>query len=130
MPEDDDMVTAAIRPARLPGRWPRAVLASLLTGPFQRRAWAELAWLAATVPLTAAGIALLVPLLFAAAGLAVLAVGVPLAAAVVLAARQLARLHLRLASALLGEDLQPPAPFRRPGGLLGWVRPALGDTVG
>jgi len=106
------------------------MLGPLLGGPFQRQAWAELAWLAATVPLTAAGFAVLVPLLLAGAGLAVMAVGVPLAAAVVLAARRLAGLHLRLASALLGENL-PPLPSARPaGGLLGWARLALGDPAG
>jgi len=130
MPEDDDMVTATAQPARPGNRWPRTVLASLLAGPFQRRAWAELAWLAVTVPVTAAGFAVLVPLLFAGAGLAVIAIGVPLAAAVMLAARWLARLHLRLASALLGENLPPPPPARPAGGLLGWVRSALGDPAG
>ena len=124
------MVTAAVHLARLSRRRPRAVLASLLAGPFRRRTWAELGYLAATVPLTAAGIGMLVPLLSAAAGLSVIGVGVPLAAGVVLAARWLARLQLRLASALLGRDLQPPPPFRPSGGLLGWVRPALGDAAG
>jgi signal transduction histidine kinase len=130
MPEDDDMVTATAQPAHPVSRRTRAVLASLLAAPFRRRAWAELAWLAATVPVTAAGFAVLVPLLLAGAGLAVVAIGVPLAAAVVLAARQLARLHLRLASALLGENLPPLPPARPAGGLLGWVRSALGDPAG
>jgi signal transduction histidine kinase len=129
MPEDDDMATAAPQSARLAARWP-GTLASLLAGPFQRRAWAELAWLAATVPLTAAGVAVLVPLLLAGAGLTVIAIGVPLAATVVLAARRLARLHLRLASALLGENLTPLPPARPAGSLLGWVRLALGDPAG
>jgi signal transduction histidine kinase len=124
------MVTAAAQPARPVGRWPMAVLASLLAGPFQRRTWAELAWLAATVPATAAGFTVLVPLLVAGAGLAVIAVGVPLTAAAVLAARRLARLHLRLASVLLGENLPPPPPPSPASGLLGWVRPALGDPAG
>jgi signal transduction histidine kinase len=130
MSEDDDMVTAIAQPARLVSRRARTVLVSLLAGPFQRRAWAELAWLAATVPLAAAGFAVLVPLLLAGAGLAVIAIGVPMAAAVVLAARRLARLHLRLASALLGENLSPLPPPRPAGGLLGWVRSALGDPAG
>ena len=47
----------------------------------------------------------------------------------VLAARWLARLQLRLASALLGGDLQPFPPSRPAGGLLGWVRAALGDPA-
>jgi signal transduction histidine kinase len=130
MPEDDDMVTATAHPPRPEGRWPRTVLASLLAGPSQRRAWAELAWLAATVPVTAAGFAVLVPLLLAGASLAVIAIGVPLAAAALLAARWLARLHLRLASALLGENLPSLRPARPAGGLLGWVRSALGDPAG
>jgi signal transduction histidine kinase len=130
MPEDDDMATATAQPAHPVSRRTRTVLVSLLGGPFQGRTWAELAWLAATVPMTAAGFAVLVPLLLAGAGLAVIAVGVPLAAAVVLAARQLARLHLRLASVLLGENLLPPPPARPAGGLLGWLRPALRDPVG
>jgi signal transduction histidine kinase len=130
MPEDDDMVTATAHPARLAGRWPRTVLVSVLAGPFQPRTWAELAWLAASVPLTAAGVAVLVPLLAAGAGLAVIAIGIPLAGAVVLAARRLARLHLRLASALLGENLAPPPPARLAAGLLGWVRSTLGDPAG
>jgi signal transduction histidine kinase len=120
------MVTAIAKPVRLRCRWCRALLA----GTFRRRAWAELAWLAATVPMTAAGFAVLVPLLFAGAGLAVIAIGVPLAAAAVLAARWLARLHLRLASVLLGENLPPPPPIRPAVGLLGWVRSALGDPAG
>jgi len=106
------------------------MLSSLLAGPFQRRAWAELAWLAATVPVAAAGFAVLVPLLLVGAGLAVIAVGVPLAAAVVLAARRLARLHLRLASVLLGESLPVLPPARPAQGLLGWTRSALGDPAG
>jgi hypothetical protein len=132
MPEDGDMVTAIAEPVRPRCRWSRAVLASLLAGPFQRRTWAELAWLAATVPMTAVGFAVLMPLLFAGVGLAVIAIGVPLAAAAVLAARRLARLHLRLASVLLGENLPPPPPpsTRPVGGLLGWVRSALGDPAG
>jgi signal transduction histidine kinase len=132
MHEHGDMVTATAtaQPSRPAGRWPSAVLASLLAGPFQRRTWAELAWVAATVPVTTAGFAVLVPLLLAGAGLAVIAVGVPLAAAVVLAGRRLARLHLRLASALLGENLPPPPPARSCRGPLGWVRSALGDPAG
>lgn len=122
-------MTAAVHPVRWPGRITGAALASLLAVPFQRRTWAELAWLAVTVPATVAGLAVLVPLLAASAGLAVIAIGVPLAAAVVLVARQLARLHLRLASTLLGEKLPPLRPARRGGGLLGWVRPALRDPV-
>jgi signal transduction histidine kinase len=128
MPEDDDMTAVAAHPVRL-ARLSGAVLASLLAGPFRRRTWAGLAWLAATIPLTAAGIAVLVPLLFVGAGLTVIAVGIPLTAAVVLAARRLAGLHLRLASPLLDEHLPPLAPFRPAGGLLGWVRPALRDAM-
>lgn len=109
---------------------PRTVVAALLTGPATRRTWAELAYLAGSVPLTAAGVAVLVPLLFASAGLVVIAVGLPLAAAVVLAARGLTRLHVRLATALLGQDLPPPPRLRTAGGLLGWVRPALSDSAG
>ena len=96
----------------------------------QRRTWAELAYLAGAVPLTTAGFAVLVPLLFASAGLMVIAVGFPLAAAVVLGARQLSRLHVRLTAACLGEDLQPPPRLGTAGGLLGWVRPALSDSAG
>jgi signal transduction histidine kinase len=130
MPEDDDMATATAPSARPGGHWSRTALGSLLAGPFQRRTWAELAWLGATGPATAAGFAVLVPLLLAGAGLAVIAVGVPLAAAVLLAARRLARLHLRLASVLLGEDLLPPPPARPVAGPLGWVWSALGDPAG
>jgi signal transduction histidine kinase len=130
MRDDDAMVTATAQPARRGSRRPRAVLASLLAGPFQRRTWAELAWLAATVPVTAAGFAVLVPLLVAGAGLAVIVIGVPLDAAVVLAARRLARLHLRLASVLLGENLPAPPPARPAAGLPGWVWSALGDPAG
>lgn len=130
MPEDEDMVTATVPAARAVGRGPRAALASLLAGPFQRRAWTELAWLAATVPVTVAGFAVLVPLLFASTGLAVIAIGIPLAAAVLRVARWLARLHLRLASVLLGEDLPPLPPARPAGGIPGWVRSALGDLAG
>jgi DNA-binding CsgD family transcriptional regulator len=124
------MVTATAQLARPVSRRARTALVSLLGGPFQRRAWAELAWLAASVPVTAAGFAVLVPLLLAGAGLAVIAIGFPLAAVAVLAARRLARLHLRLASALLGEDLPSPPPVRPAGGLPGWVRSALGDPAG
>ena len=123
------MTTATAHPARPGSRWPRKALASVASGPFRRRAWTELAWLAATVPATAAGFAVLAPLLLAGAGLAVIAAGLPLAAAAVLAARWLARLHLRLASALLGEDLPPLPPARPAGGPLGWIRAALGDPA-
>jgi signal transduction histidine kinase len=133
MPEDNDNDMTNARTAELAqpaGHRSRVLATSLLTAPFQRRTWAELAYLAATVPLTAAGFGVLIPLLFASAGLAVIAVGVPLAAAVVLGARLLARLHLRLASILLGEDLQAIPPFRPTAGLRGWVRPVLGDIAG
>jgi signal transduction histidine kinase len=125
------MVSAcAAQPARWPAGSPRTVVAALLTGPVQRRTWAELTYLAGAVPLTTVGFVVLVPLLFASAGLVVIAVGFPLAAAVVLGARQVTRLHVRLTAAWLGEDLQPPPRLGTAGGLLGWVRPALSDGAG
>jgi len=112
------------------GRRSGAAMTPLLAAPFSRRTRAELVYLVASLPLSIAGFGLLVALLFLGAGLAVIAVGVPLVAAAVLTARQLAGLHRRLASRLLGECAEAPRPLRRGPGLLSWVRAGLGDVAG
>jgi signal transduction histidine kinase len=57
-------------------------------------------------------------------------VGLPLLMVSLLAARRLAAIHRRLAGRLLGLQVPPPPPLRRPPGAFGSVRAVLTDPVG
>ena len=103
---------------------------SVLSAPFRRRAWTELAYLLIGVLLAAVGFAWVVACFVLAAGLSVTALGVPLLAVVVPATRYLARLRLGLARALLGEVVREPPPFRPARGLFSRLRAGLRDGPG
>ncbi|WP_307875162.1 sensor histidine kinase [Frankia nepalensis] len=63
------------------------------------------------------------------AALSVTFLGLPLLAASGRAVRALGTGHRRLAGALLGERVAPPAPFQPGRGLFGWLQSALADAA-
>jgi signal transduction histidine kinase len=130
--------------ARLPaarraasGTWSRA--RAVLRPPLARRSWAETAYLAVSVPLSAAGFVAILLLMLCGgvlcASLAGAVVGLALLTSVTAAGRGLAALHRRLAAALLGlaQDggrLSAPAAYAPGRGILGRAEARLRDGPG
>jgi len=112
---------------------PRPV-AAVLRAPFTRRAWAELGYAMAGLPLGAAGFAFTVATLAAGAALTLtvigILVGLPLLAVSSLGARALGAVNRGLARRLLGVRVAAPPPFRPQPGFIVWVRSALTDAAG
>jgi len=113
----------------------RTAARAVLRAPLARRSWAEAAYLAVGVPLTAAGFMLILwTAVFGAllcASLAGVAAGLALLTATTVAGRGLAAVHRRLATALAGGGPLPgPAPFVPGRGLLGRVDARLRDGPG
>jgi signal transduction histidine kinase len=105
----------------------RAVLRTTLRAPISRRAWSDVLYALAGLPLAVLGFVLaVVPVAFGVA-LAVTFIGLPLLAASGLAARRFAGVHRRLARALLHDTIPGPRPFEPGRGMLGWLQSALRD---
>jgi signal transduction histidine kinase len=116
--------------------WSRA--RAVLRPPLARRSWAEAAYLAVSVPLSAAGFVAILLLMgcggVLCASLAGAVAGLALLTSVT-AARGLAALHRRLAAALLGlaqggGRLPAPAPYAPGRGILGRAEARLRDGPG
>jgi len=109
-------------PRRRPGGVAAAVAAAraVAVAPFTRRAWGELAWCLAGVPLGVAGFVVTVVLLAVGAGLSLTLVGSTLGVLLLIGTlavvRRLGALHRRLAEALLGEQVAAPPRPRPPTG--------------
>jgi signal transduction histidine kinase len=115
------------------------VIRAALSAPVSRRAWSELAYCAAVLPLSVAGFVLIVALLAPGLVLCVTVVGTVAGLALLVAATRLGRLlgpaHGRLAARLLterwpGELTAAPRPFRPGHGILGRTDARLRDSVG
>ena len=115
------------------------VISAALRAPADRRAWSELAYCAAVLPLSVAGFVLAVVLLVPGLVLCVTVVGIVAGLALLVAATRLGRLlgpaHRRLAGRLLterwpGELTAAPLPFRPGHGILGRTDARLRDSVG
>ena len=108
-------------------------VAAVLRAPFTRRAWAELGYAMAGLPL---GVAVAFTVATLAAGAALtftvlgILVGLPLIAVSSLGARGLGAVNRGLARRLLGVRVAAPPPFRPQPGLIVWVRSALADAAG
>lgn len=103
---------------------------SILRAPFSPRAWRELAYLLIAAVLGAVGFSYVLTGFAVSAALSVTALGVPLLAALVPATRVLARIRLRLARGLLGENVPEPAPFQPGRGVFGRLRSGIRDSAG
>jgi signal transduction histidine kinase len=101
----------------------------VLRAPFTRRAWSELLYVLAALPLGVLGLAYAAATLYAGAFLAITLIGLPLVAAAVQGARLVGTLHRRLLHALLGLRIGDPAPRRRASGIVGWVKTGLLDST-
>lgn len=118
------------RTAPTPNPARRALLGRILREPLRLRSLRELLYVTLALPLTAililfffVGFAVSVPL-------SVTVVGLPLLAALVLLGRSQGSIHRAMARGLLGRDIPPPHPFRRPPGVFGWLGSALGHAEG
>lgn len=97
--------------------------------PFTRRTWAEAVYAAASVPLAIVGFVFVVVSFVLGLALSITAVGLPLLALGGFAAQRVAAPSRRLAGALLGESVRPPAGFSSGPGFLGWLQAALRDPA-
>ena len=143
-PERHPAAAACLPAARLPAArraasrtWSRA--RAVLRPPLARRSWAETAYLAVSVPLSAAGFVAILLLMVCGgalcASLAGAVAGLALLTSVTAAGRGLAALHRRLAAALLGlaqggGRLPAPAPYAPGRGILGRAEARLRDGPG
>jgi Putative sensor len=123
----------SVIPARRRPAWPRGRRPTplrLLREPLSRRAWAELRYVAISLPVAVAGF--LFTLVTTVLGVVTLGVGVgpPLLAASSLGARGLAGASRGLARRLLGIEVAPPPPFRPQPGVVGWIRSGITDAIG
>jgi signal transduction histidine kinase len=94
------------------------------------RASKELVYVLTAAPLTALGFAWVLTGTVIAAVLSITALGVPVLAAMVPATRVFARARLALARRLIGEVVEPPAPFRADPGVFLRLRAGLRDGPG
>jgi signal transduction histidine kinase len=111
-----------------------AAVRAVLRAPFTRRAWRELLYAVAGVPLGAAGFALTVAFLGPATVLTISLIGTVLGLVLVMAGLRVARVvsagQRALAGALLGERLPQLPPARRETGVLPRVDARLRDGPG
>jgi signal transduction histidine kinase len=112
----------------------RSACARILRAPFTRRAWAQLGYAFANVPLAIVGFVFTIVTLALGAGflpsIIGLLIGAPLVAASTFGARGLGAASRGLARRLLGERVPPPPPLRPAPGAAGWLRSALTDAPG
>jgi signal transduction histidine kinase len=104
-------------------------MAGFLLAPFTRRAWAELAYALAGLPIAVAGFGFTVATLSLGIGYSVTFVGLPLLAAGSVGSRWLGRADRAMARRLLGVRVHEPAPLRHRPGFVGWLRSELTDVV-
>jgi signal transduction histidine kinase len=97
--------------------------------PFQKRAWAELAFFIASSALAYTGVLVLGALGFAGLLLTVVFVGVAMLAGGLRAARGLGAWQLGLARGVLGEQIDAPEPFNPRPGFFSWLRASFGDQA-
>ncbi len=107
----------------------RSTPRTLLTAPFRQQTWRASAYLVLRIP-SATLVLVLVPALAVSAGLSLTVVGIPLVAAILLAARGFGGIQRAVTRRVLRVSLGDPAPFRPRPGVLGWCGSALGDLVG
>jgi signal transduction histidine kinase len=108
----------------------RTIGGRILRAPITRRTWAELAYVVVGTPLSVLGAVYVLACFLLGAGLVITAVGIPVLAMAIPAARGFGRVHRGLARALLGEAVVTPAAFRGGHGLFAWIRAGLRDTTG
>ena len=126
---------AGLRPSARGGPRPAdGAVRTLLGAPFTRRAWRELLYAVAGVPLGVAGFALTVPFLGAATVLTISLVGTVLGLVLLMTGLGVARLvsaaQRALAGGLLGERLPQLPPHRPAHGALRRVDARLRDAAG
>lgn len=105
--------------------------ATLLRAPVAGATWRSYLYLLASAPLSLAAFVALVAAVWFAGLLSLTLVGIPLLAAIVLAAREYGSVPRALARELLGEHVEAPRR-RRPGrpGFFPWLRASLADLDG
>jgi signal transduction histidine kinase len=108
----------------------RVSLGVVLRAPVSRRAWFEIQYVLASVPIAALGFGYALATLVLGTGLAVTAAGFPLLAAGLIGAQRVAGLQRWLAGRLLGEHVEPPVRPAAARGLLGRLQGRLGDAAG
>jgi len=108
----------------------RAVARAILTEPFARRSWSELAFLILGALLAGFGIAFVMATLSAGIVLAVTFFGLGIIALSVRGARGIGGLHRQLARSYLGEEIEDPEEFSPRPGFLGWLQSSLRDRTG
>jgi signal transduction histidine kinase len=94
-----------------------------------RRAWSELAYALAALPVGIAGFVFTVTTVSLSAGLAVTFIGLPLLAATGVASRQLGEWWRRTANAMVGWEIRQPPRFAAGAGRFGWIGASLKDAV-
>ncbi|WP_414945075.1 sensor histidine kinase [Amycolatopsis sp. cmx-11-32] len=105
-------------------------LGRVLSAQLNRAYWAELAWVVIGAPMTLVFFALVVVGLVLGIGLSLLTIGLPVLIGVLAGARLIGATHIRLAHALLGTTVTPPArPELRPG-LWNGIKSKIGDPIG
>jgi signal transduction histidine kinase len=108
----------------------RHVARRVLSEPFQRRTWSELAFLLISGSLSVVGIAFLLATMASGAVLAVTFIGLVIIAASVRGTRGIGGWHRALARHFLDEWIPDPDPFRARPGFFGWLQTALRDRAG
>lgn len=104
-------------------------LRAVALAPFQARTWKELGYLIAASVLGSLGIGYLYLGLGGGLFFAVLVVGVPVLALVILGGRVWAAVYRALVRTLLDTELDPPPPFRPKRGLIGFLTGAFTDLA-
>lgn len=117
--------TVTRRSGRPAGRSIPAFFAPLTT----RRAWFELAFALAALPVGIAGFVFTVTTVTVSAGLSVTFVGLPLLAATGVASRWLGDWWRRAANAMVGWGIRRPPSFVAGPGRFGWIGASLKDPV-
>jgi signal transduction histidine kinase len=108
----------------------RAVARAILTEPFARRSWSELAFLILGALLAFVGIAFVMATLSAGILLAITFFGLGIIALSVRGSRGFGSLHRQLARSYLGEEIEDPEEFSPRPGFLGWLQSSLRDRTG
>lgn len=108
----------------------RTVGGQLVRAPIARETWAELAYVIVGAPLALLGVAYVLICGLLGAGLAITALGIPILAVAIPAARWFGRVRRGLVRTLLDEYVPAPAAFHAGRGLFAWVSAGLRDTPG
>ncbi|HEX5595898.1 MAG TPA: sensor domain-containing protein [Micromonosporaceae bacterium] len=108
----------------------RTVGGQLVRAPIARETWAELAYVIVGAPLALLGVAYILVCGLLGAGLAITALGIPILAMAIPAARWFGRMRRGLVRTLLGESVPAPAAFHAGRGLFARTSAGLRDTPG